>query len=115
MGLVFCGGTCLSKAHRLIERMSEDVDFKLVVPEGLSRTARSKRLSQFKKRVALVFQEAGFQVPPEQVVARDENSYVAMNLLYESRFPPVASLRSEIKVEFNARPPVLPTAPLPIR
>jgi predicted nucleotidyltransferase component of viral defense system len=115
MGLVFCGGTCLSKAHRLIERMSEDVDFKLVVPEGLSRTARSKRLSQFKKRVVLVFQEAGFHVPPEQVVARDENSYVAMNLLYESRFLPVASLRPEIKVEFNARPPVLPTAPLPIR
>jgi len=115
VGLVFCGGTCLSKAHRLIDRMSEDVDFKLVVPEGLSRTARSKRLSQFKKRVALVFEQAGFQVPPEQVVARDENSYVAMNLLYESRFPLVASLRSEIKVEFNARPPVLPTAPLPIR
>lgn len=115
LGLVFCGGTCLSKAHRLIDRMSEDVDFKLVVPEGLSRTARSKRLSQFKKRVALVFQEAGFNVPPEQVVARDENSYVAMNLLYESRFSPVASLRPEIKVEFNARPPVLPTAPLPIR
>ena len=39
VGLVFCGGTCLSKAHRLIERMSEDVDFKLLVPEGLSRTA----------------------------------------------------------------------------
>ena len=115
VGLVFCGGTCLSKAHRLIDRMSEDVDFKLVVPEGLSRTARSKRLSQFKKRVVQVFEEAGFHVPPEQVVARDENSYVGMNLLYESRFPPVASLRPEIKVEFNARPPVLPTAPLPIR
>lgn len=115
VGLVFCGGTCLSKAHRLIDRMSEDVDFKLVVPEGLSRTARSKRLSQFKKRVVQVFEDAGFHVPPGQVVARDENSYVGMNLLYESRFPPVASLRPEIKVEFNARPPVLPTAPLPIR
>lgn len=30
--LVFCGGTCLSKAHGLIERMSEDIDFKLVLP-----------------------------------------------------------------------------------
>ncbi|PUE05855.1 hypothetical protein B9Z51_17750 [Limnohabitans sp. T6-5] len=115
IGLVFCGGTCLSKAHRLIERMSEDVDFKLVVPQGLSRTARSKRLSQFKKRLAQVLGDAGFHVPPEQIVARDENSYVAMNLLYESRFSPVASLRPEIKVEFNARPPVLPTAPLPVR
>jgi hypothetical protein len=86
--LVFCGGTCLSKAHRLIQRMSEDVDFKLVVPEGLSRTARSKRLSQFKKRLAQVLSDAGFLVPPEQIVARDENSYVALNLHYASRFSP---------------------------
>lgn len=42
---VFCGGTCLSKAHGLIERMSEDIDFKLVAPADLSRTARSKTLS----------------------------------------------------------------------
>lgn len=113
--LVFCGGTCLSKAHRLIQRMSEDVDFKLVVPEGLSRTARSKRLSQFKNRLAVVLSDAGFLVPPEQIVARDENSYVALNLHYASRFSPVASLRPEIKVEFNAHPPVLPTTPMPIR
>lgn len=44
--LVFCGGTCLSKAHGLIERMSEDIDFKLVLPQGLSRSARSRLLSQ---------------------------------------------------------------------
>lgn len=113
--LVFCGGTCLSKAHHLIERMSEDVDFKLVVPPGLSRTARSKQLSHFKKRLASLMTDAGFHVPQEQIVARDENSYVAMNLHYESRFSPVASLRPEIKVELNARPPVLPTAAHSIR
>lgn len=112
--LVFCGGTCLSKAHGLIERMSEDIDFKLVLPEGLSRSARSRLLSQFKKRLAAVLEAAGFAVPAEQIVARDENSYVSLNLHYESRFAPVASLRPEIKVELNARPPVLPTAPLPI-
>ncbi|MDO9271455.1 MAG: nucleotidyl transferase AbiEii/AbiGii toxin family protein [Rugosibacter sp.] len=46
--LVFCGGTCLSKAHGLIDRMSEDIDFKLAVPPGLSRSARSRMLSQYK-------------------------------------------------------------------
>lgn len=25
--LVFCGGTCLAKAHKLVQRMSEDIDF----------------------------------------------------------------------------------------
>ena len=112
--LVFCGGTCLSKAHGLIERMSEDIDFKLVLPQGLSRSARSRLLSQFKKRLAAALMEAGFAVPANEIIARDENSYVSLNLHYKSRFAPVASLRSEIKLELNARPPVLPTAPLPI-
>lgn len=112
--VIFCGGTCLSKAHGLIDRMSEDIDFKLVVPQGLSRTARSRKLSQYKKRLASAFEQAGFQVPADEVVARDENSYISLNLHYESRFPPVASLRPEIRVEFNARPPVLPTVSLPI-
>jgi predicted nucleotidyltransferase component of viral defense system len=112
--LVFCGGTCLSKAHGLIERMSEDIDFKLVLPQGLSRGARSRLLSQFKKRLAAVLVDAGFAVPANEIIAWDENSYVSLNLHYESRFVPVASLRPEIKVELNARPPVLPTSPLPI-
>ena len=112
--LVFCGGTCLSKAHGLIERMSEDIDFKLVLPQGLSRSARSRLLSQFKKRLAAVLVDAGFAVPANEIIARDENSYVSLNLHYESRFAPVASLRPEIMVELNARPPVLPTSPLPI-
>ena len=115
IGLVFCGGTCLSKAHRLIDRMSEDIDFKVVVPRGLSRSARSRVLSQYKKRLAKDMEQLGFHVPAEEIVARDENSYVSLNLRYESRFPPVASLRTEIKVELNARPPVMPTLALPVR
>jgi predicted nucleotidyltransferase component of viral defense system len=31
--LVFCGGTCLSKAHGLTQRMSEDIDFKVILPK----------------------------------------------------------------------------------
>jgi predicted nucleotidyltransferase component of viral defense system len=115
IGLVFCGGTCLSKAHGLIDRMSEDIDFKMVVPHGLSRSARSRLLSQYKKRLAADLEQLGFHVPADQIVARDENSYVLLNLHYESRFPTVASLRTEIKIELNARPPVLPTVTLPIR
>ncbi|TCS94025.1 nucleotidyltransferase AbiEii toxin of type IV toxin-antitoxin system [Tepidimonas ignava] len=112
--LVFCGGTCLSKAHGLIKRMSEDIDFKLVLPQGLSRSARSRILSQFKKRLVAVLLDAGFAVPANEIIARDENSFVSLNLHYESRFAAVASLRPAIKVELNARPPVLSTSPLPI-
>lgn len=27
--LIFIGGTCLAKGHRVVERMSEDIDFKI--------------------------------------------------------------------------------------
>lgn len=94
--------------------MSEDIDFKLVLPAGLSRNARSRLLSQFKKRLAKALTEAGFAVPSEEIIARDDNHYVLLNLHYESRFARVASLRPEIKLELNARPPLLPTARLPI-
>ena len=34
--LVFQGGTCLAKAHRIIKRMSEDCDFRIhLKPEAL--------------------------------------------------------------------------------
>jgi hypothetical protein len=56
----------------------------------------------------------GFVVPANQIVARNENSYIQLNLHYKSYFAAVASLRTEIKLEFNARPPLLPTLPLPI-
>lgn len=95
--------------------MSEDIDFKLVVPTGMSRSARSRMLSQYKKRLARDLEQLGFHVPADQIVARDANSCVSLNLLYESRLPPVASLRTAIKIELNARTPVLPTATLPIQ
>lgn len=37
--LVFGGGTALSRAHRLIRRMSEDIDLKIVSAEPLTRAA----------------------------------------------------------------------------
>jgi len=115
MKLVFCGGTCLSKAHGLIERMSEDIDFKVIVPEGLSRTARSKRLSWLKKQVVDFLCGEGFTLSEQELIARDENNYVSLNIRYASHFASVASLRPEIKVELSARSPLLPVEHLPIR
>jgi len=115
LALVFCGGTCLSKAHSLIDRMSEDIDFKVILPDGLSRSARSKALSAFKKQLISILGDAGFSVLPEGVTAKDENSYIGLDLHYQSRFPSVASLRPEIKVEISARPPLLPTTSLELK
>ncbi len=112
--LIFCGGTCLSKAHHLIKRMSEDIDFKISMPEGLSRNARSNHLHKFKISMAAMLRERGFYLPDEEIAARNENGYIGMNLHYQSQFSPVVSLRPDIKVEFNAISPLLSTHKLPV-
>jgi hypothetical protein len=66
-------------------------------------------LLSVKERIVVTKQDLS-----EQINARDENSYVSLNLHYKSRLAPVAGLRPEIKVELNARSPLLPTAALPV-
>ncbi|MHB8253723.1 MAG: nucleotidyl transferase AbiEii/AbiGii toxin family protein [Acidiferrobacter sp.] len=58
--LVFCGGTCLSQAYHIIDRMSEDVDFKVIVPAGMSRGRKDRILSNLKRRVVEALQGCGF-------------------------------------------------------
>ena len=40
--LVFAGGTCLSKTHKAVERMSEDVDIKIIRTDAGNRLSASK-------------------------------------------------------------------------
>src|SRR5580692_2165157 len=51
--LIFTGGTALAKAHRLLQRFSEDIDFRLVYPAlaTLSRNERRKQLSVLKQLI----------------------------------------------------------------
>ena len=51
--IVFTGGTALSKAHQLIQRFSEDVDFRVLTPklEQVNKSQQSKILSTFKSLI----------------------------------------------------------------
>ena len=52
--LVFCGGTCLAKAHKLVKRMSEDIDFKIVLKntgEVFSKSRLIKELKIFRTQI----------------------------------------------------------------
>ena len=65
---VFCGGTSLSKAYFLIERMSEDVDLKIVLHEhhGLSNAQLRAHLSALKSVIEAALSAAGFQELTDQ-------------------------------------------------
>jgi predicted nucleotidyltransferase component of viral defense system len=115
--LVFCGGTCLSKAHGLIQRMSEDLDFKMALREGhgLSKTQLREHLGTLKNTLANALTEQGFAEIDGSRIAQNENQFFAYDWEYQSQFAGDNSLRPHLKLEFTARTPLHGYAPRPIR
>jgi len=99
---IFCGGTCLSQAYGILERISEDADFKVVLPDGLSRSQSKKRLSALKHRVISGMEEAGFGLAERSLRARNENRYITAEFEYATDYTADGSMRGEpIKVELT--------------
>jgi hypothetical protein len=109
--LVFGGGTALARAHRLVQRMSEDVDFK-IVPLPVSPTSRNgqrRALGDLADRVTAALQEAGFVFDPADpacVRSRNENRYTIWHLPYASAGQ---GLRPTIQIELTYAPMRRPT------
>jgi hypothetical protein len=83
--LIFAGGTALAHAHKLVQRMSEDVDFKVVLPPPatLSRNGQKKRLGVLHQQVTDALANAGFTDAPKER-GRDENRYAVWDVPNES-------------------------------
>ncbi len=64
--LIFGGGTALARAHKLVRRMSEDVDFK-IVPQAaapVSCNGLRRELGRVGDKVTQALQDAGFAFDP---------------------------------------------------
>jgi hypothetical protein len=102
-GLVFCGGTCLSKAYGILERMSEDIDFKVVPNEvglKLSRTEKRKALRDFAESTKAALMNGGF-VGDNAIIreSKNEGTCNTLTISYESAFEKPTSLRSQLLIE----------------
>ena len=84
--LVFCGGTCLSKAYGLLERISEDVDIKVVPKAGVQLSAGQQRtaIRALKADVKAALVAVGFDETHIAMSARDGNSYVVFDAEYST-------------------------------
>ncbi len=110
--LIFSGGTALSKAHGLIQRFSEDIDFRVMADhDALTRTARSN----LKKLIIKALRSTGFIIKDEDVMARDENRFFSMKIEYESQFSRSDALRPHILIEMALQNPQLPSPKLSIQ
>jgi predicted nucleotidyltransferase component of viral defense system len=130
--LVFGGGTALARAHGVVRRMSEDVDFKVVLMgASLSRNVLRQALGALRGRVSDALLAAGFMFDPADgtvVRSRNENRYTIYQLPYVAggggealrptvqveltyavlRFPPVTRTVSSFVNEAFARDAEVP-------
>jgi predicted nucleotidyltransferase component of viral defense system len=118
--LVFAGGTALARAHKLIRRMSEDVDFKIVplAPAPVSRNARQRGLSDLRERVTTALHAAGFAFDPADPVriwrSQNENRYTIWQLPYAYGEEIGEGLRPTIQVELTYAELRLPAVTRPV-
>jgi predicted nucleotidyltransferase component of viral defense system len=83
--IVFSGGTSLSKGYGLIKRFSEDLDFILVVPEGISFSAGQRRA--FRKEVVSSIQnDERFSIDEGKVLRGDSHRFFKIPILYKRVF-----------------------------
>jgi hypothetical protein len=109
----FGGGTSLSKGWRLIKRFSEDIDFKVAMPAGVSRNKAKKDRGAYRDRVLAALTEAGF-VLADEPFKRDENRFFSADLLYPSLFETGPGLRPHIRVEMSLKASTLEPVARPI-
>ena len=103
--LVFTGGTALSKAHKLIKRVSEDLDFRIIADKKFhSRTS----LSNLKNLIVKELEQINLDIRISKVNAKNKNLFFAIEIDYKSHFDQNLSLRPHILIELNIRATQLP-------
>ena len=112
--LVFGGGTALARAHKIVRRMSEDADFKIVAPTApTGRNILRQQLSHLRRRATEALCAAGFVFGAYAVKSRNESRYTIFQLPYPES---VASegLRPTVQIELTYAALRLPPVVLPI-
>lgn len=113
--LIFTGGTALSKAHHLLQRFSEDIDFRIILsPDAsVSKNKQRKLLSTIRDRLYHVI-TTHFPADSVKWSSRDENRYFAFEIDYPFAFHSSNALRPHIQVEFTLTTLSLPPLIRPV-
>ena len=101
--LLFQGGTSLAKAHRVIERMSEDCDFRIRFKNPgreLSKEAKRRALRQFRHALVEALKKNGFMLDDTAVKVRNEGQFMGIRAYYPSMYPVTISIKPFLALEF---------------
>lgn len=103
---VLSGGTSLSKGYNLIQRFSEDLDFKISFPmhKGISR----KQRRNYRDKITGSIQAIGHEWTVENIKSWNESNFFSCEIRYQSSFEPSPALRPYLKLEMTFCSPALP-------
>jgi hypothetical protein len=100
--LVFCGGTCLAKAHKTVNRMSEDVDFKIQPKQTETPFSKTRLLKELKEFRAYIKSKLNLSaLIASEPIVRNEGRYSRIDIIYSSVFLANSGLRPHILLEFT--------------
>lgn len=97
--IVFSGGTSLSKGYGLIKRFSEDLDFILTVPEGISLSVGQRRAFR-KEMVSAIQKDERFSIDEEKILRGDSHRFFKIPIKYDRVFEG-SFLRPHLKLEMT--------------
>jgi predicted nucleotidyltransferase component of viral defense system len=105
--LAFKGGTCLTKVHSELYRLSEDLDYTIPISTEARRTERSRRADQVKSSLSNLNKALPvFQLIETMKGANNSTQYLAV-VGYDSV---LGKQRETIKIEVSLREPLLTPA-----
>jgi predicted nucleotidyltransferase component of viral defense system len=113
LGVVFKGGTCLSKVHAEFFRLSEDLDFGISITPNASHGDRCKAAGPVKTHLADIVARLPFFTEEVKLIGAYHNKHYTGRLAYRSL---ITGEKESIKVEFSLREEFLdPCAEFPAR
>lgn len=106
--LVFKGGTCLNKIYFEYFRLSEDLDFTMLLPRGkMNKTGRSKTMEKVKKGIKGYVLKFGMTLDDQERPGRNESRQYVYHINYDSI---ITGTPDQVKFEIGLRAnPYLPS------
>lgn len=99
--LIFQGGTSLSKGHQIISRLSEDLDFRIILKPSakkLGKNIRRNRLREFRLALKDALLATGFKLPDSAVAVFYEGRFMRINAEFDDNHN-ISYLKPHIAIE----------------
>ena len=107
---VFGGGTSLSKGFGIIKRLSEDIDFKVIVPQAVSKSAGAKGFSACRTAIFGSLRQQGLTWSDDNdLLVGKGSTFFQVHVVYPRTFDMPSGFRPELKIEVTFEPPRLAT------